>query len=130
MAAVSDLRPKGIPITLGGEQRDLLFTVNAIDEIQSATDRPVDEVVHDLQDKMQAVKTLRFLMTVLINDDIRRKRRTGHTEEKPLSEEEVGWMLTQDNIVEATGAVLVAYGVSLPEPDEFASPNVESGLTE
>lgn len=127
---MSDLRPKGIPITLGGEQRDLLFTVNAIDEIQSATDRPVDEVVHDLQDKMQAVKTLRFLMTVLINDDIRRKRRTGHTEEKPLSEEEVGWMLTQDNIVEATGAVLVAYGVSLPEPDEFASPNVESGLTE
>lgn len=127
---MSDLRPKGIPITLGGEQRDLLFTVNAIDEIQSATDRPVDEVVHDLQDKMQAVKTLRFLMTVLINDDIRRKRRTGRTEEKPLSEEEVGWMLTQDNIVEATGAVLVAYGVSLPEPDEFASPNVESGLTE
>lgn len=127
---MSDLRPIGVPIVLGGEQRDLLFTVNAIDEIQSTTGRPVDEVVHDLQDKMQAVKTLRFLMTVLINDDIRRKRRSGRTEEKPLLEEEVGWMLTQDNIVEATGAVLVAYGVSLPEPDEFASPNAESGLTE
>ena len=30
------------------------------------------------------------------------------------------------NVLEVTMAVLQAYGLSLPEPDEFASPNGES----
>lgn len=127
---MSDLRPTGIPITLGGEQRNLLFTINAIDEVQSQTGKSMDDVIEELTDQKTSLQTLKLLVTVLINDEIRKERYYGRSEAKEVTEEEVGWMLSQENIVEATAAVLRAYGYSLPEPDEFASPNAESGLTE
>ena len=126
---MSDLRPTGIPITLGGEQRNLLFTINAIDEVQSQTGKSMDDVIEELTDQKTSLQTLKLLVTALINDEIRRERHYGRSKAEEVTEEEVGWMLSQENIVEATAAVLRAYGYSLPEPDEFASPNAESGPT-
>lgn len=124
---MSDLRPVGIPINIGGEERHLLFTLNAIDEIQTRFDEPVGEVLDRLTDKKVAVDALKGVMTALINDDIRRKKHDKETVQEEFTEEEVGWMIHAFNMNEIVIAVLVAYGYSLPEPDEFDSPNMEAG---
>ncbi len=60
----------------------------------------------------------------LLNDEAERSGKEG---QKQYTEKEVGWLITQDNATEVTLAVLKAYGLSLPEPDEYASPNGKSG---
>ena len=59
----------------------------------------------------------------LLNDEAERMPQEGL---KTYTEQETGWLITQENVLEVTMAVLQAYGLSLPEPDEFASPNGES----
>ena len=85
----------------------------------------IEEVIDRLTDKKESAKTLRYLTTVLLNDEAERSEgRKTHTEK------EVGWLITQDNVLEVTVAVLKAYGLSLPEPDEYASPNGKGGQSE
>ena len=124
---MSDLRPVGIPIDIGGEERHFLFTLNAIDEIQCRFDEPLEKVIDKLTNKKMAAKALRGVVTVLINDDIRRKKHDKLTNEEEFTEEEVGWLLHEGNILDVTMIVLLAYGKSLPEPDEFAPPKQETG---
>lgn len=125
---MSDLRPVGVPITLDGVERRFLFTLNVIDDIQEHFDKPLDEVVDLLLDKRYAGNTMRYLVMVLANDEVDRER---HKNEqctlKKVTEQEVGWMLTNDNIQDVTLAVLKAYGISLPEVDEDEIPNTKSG---
>lgn len=123
---MSDLKPKGIPINLGDEEHHLLFTLNAIDDIQERFNEPVGDAVDQLTDKEMSVEALRGLVTVLINDDIRRKNHKNHTTKPELTEEEVGWMINMGNLFEVNMAVLQAYAGSLPEPDEFANPKQET----
>ena len=42
---MSDLQPRGPKIELGGEERELLFTLRAVDEIQDRFKKPVSEIV-------------------------------------------------------------------------------------
>lgn len=124
---MSDLKPKGVPLTLDGEERHLLFTLNVVDEVQEHYDCALEEVIDRLTDKKESAKTLRYLTMVLLNDEAERAHQEG---QKTYTEKEVGWLITQDNVLEVTVAVLKAYGLSLPEPDEFASPNGEGGQSE
>lgn len=89
-----------------------------------AAHKEKEEVIDRLTDKKESAKTLRYLMMVLLNDEAERSGKEG---QKTYTEKEVGWLITQDNVLEVTVAVLKAYGLSLPEPDEFASPNGEGG---
>lgn len=122
---MSDLKPKGVPIMLDGEERRLLFTLNVVDEVQDHYGCAVEEVIDRLTDKKESAKTLRYLTAVLLNDEAERSE--GR---KAYTEKEVGWLITQDNVLEVTVAVLKAYGLSLPEPDEYASPNEKGGQSE
>lgn len=124
---MSDLKPKGIPVMLDGEERHLLFTLNVIDEVQEHYDCSLEEVIEKLTDKKESVKTLRYLVTVLLNDEVERLNPEGS---RTYTEKEAGWMIDQGNMPEVLVAVLKAYGLSLPEPDEFESPNAQSGQTE
>ena len=125
---MSDMNPKGESLVFGGETRYLLLSINAIAEIQDHYDMTLDEVVGMLTDKREAVKVLRTVVTILLNDEADRKKREGY-ELKHYTEQEVGWLITQEDISEILLAVFRAYGLSLPEPDEFESPNVTSGQT-
>lgn len=125
---MSDLRPKGIPVMINGEERHLLFTLNAIDEIQDHFDAPMTEVWDKLTDKRESEKTIRYLICTLLNDEAAREQRNGK-ELKSYTEEEVGWAITVENVNEIMMALLDAYGLSLPEPDEDDSPKAESGRT-
>lgn len=123
---MSDLRPAGEPVMLGGEKRHFLFTLNVVDELQEHFDCSLEEVIDRLTDKREAAKTLRYVAMTLLNDEA---DRTADASMKRYTEKEAGWLVSQENLTEVTVAVLKAYGLSLPEPDEFASPNVMSGQT-
>lgn len=125
---MSDMNPKGELLVIGGEKRHLLLNINTIAEIQDHYDMTLDEAVGMLTDKREAVKALRTVVTILLNDEADRKKREG-CELKHYTEQEVGWLITQENVSEVLLTVLRAYGLSLPEPDEFESPNVTSGQT-
>ena len=125
---MSDLRPRGTPVVIDGEERRLLFTLNAIDEIQDHFDAPMSDVWDKLTDKRESDKTIRYLICTLLNDEAAREQRNGK-ELKSYTEEEVGWGITVENVNEIMMALLDAYGLSLPEPDEDDSPKAESGRT-
>ena len=42
---MSDMRPSGIAVTVGGVERHVLFTLAVVDEIQSKYGLPVSEVI-------------------------------------------------------------------------------------
>lgn len=116
---MSDLNPKGASIVLGGVERKLLFTLNVMDEIQSHYDKTVFEALKLLIDPMQQTKVVKFLLMTLLNDEAEReKARNKDTDLKVLSEKEVGWLVSYDNLAEVVSAMLKAYGMSMPEPDE------------
>lgn len=119
---MSDLKPKGVPLILGEEERHLLFTLNAVDEIQDHYGCALEEVMDRLTDKKESSKTLRYLVMALLNDE---EERSGKEGRKAYTEKEVGWLITQDNVIDVTVAILKAYGLSLPEPDGYESPNAE-----
>ena len=123
---MSDLRPKGVTITIDGTERNLLFTLNVIDEIQDHYDMAMTEVWDKLTDKREAEKTIRYLLCTLLNDEAEREKRNGR-ELKNYTEKEVGWIISVDDVDEILSALLKAYGVSLPEPDEDGHPNQKSG---
>lgn len=124
MCKMSDLRPVGTPITLNGVERHFLFTLNVIDSIQSHYDLPVLEVLGKLFDEKEKVKTLKFLVTVLLNDEVEgEKYKNGSNTVKEVTEREVGAMIHVENMDEVIKTILKAYGISEPDADEDEIPN-------
>lgn len=127
---MSDLNPKGIPVELGGQERNLLFTINAIDEVQEALNMPLFDAIQYAADAAdnkldhETITGFRTLVTVLLN--------CGQKEK--VTEEEVGQMLTLPKYHEMAWKVLEAFGVSIPEPQddeedetEEEAPNAQTG---
>ena len=67
---MSDLQPRGIPHTVGGVERNFLFTLAAVDEIQAKYDLPISQVMAKLADDREVYDTIAVLATILINDEI------------------------------------------------------------
>ncbi len=138
---MSELKPRGVPITLDGVERHFLFTLNAIDEIQDhykKFDENGENVGLNLLQVLQAMtsadnmndtgKYLRFVVMVLLNDEA---DRTNEFEE--VTEKEVGEMISLENYALVMNSVLAAYGVSMPDADEDSEgedPNGETGEME
>ena len=125
---MGDLNPQGVPLMLGGEERHLLFTLNAIDEIQSKFGMPLEEAMSQLTERESTNGALKTIVQILANDEVERlSYKGGDCSLKPVDEKEIGWMLTNENKIEALMAVLKAYGGSLPEPEEGEDPNQTGG---
>ena len=111
---MSDLRPKGVEIELGGQKRNLLFTINAIDEIQARCNMPLIDVMQyaakaaDGKMDHETLDYFRAVVTTLVND----------ADGEQHSEKEVGRFLTLENYRPVAWKVLEAYGRSMPDPDE------------
>lgn len=119
---MSDLRPLGVPIEIDGVERHLLFTLNAIDDIQEHFDKELGQIINDLTSKEESTKTLRYVSMALLNDEAERK------DLKKYTDKEIGWIITLDNQIEITIKILEAYGISLPKGDEDdEDPNQTSG---
>lgn len=108
MSAIKDGR---FPITLDKE-RHLLFSLNAIDEMQDkfgGFDR-LDEVLSG----KDSIKNLRWLLTVLLNEG-------AEEGEAELTEKEVGRMIHTGNFLEVKSSIFKAFSMGnngTPEPPE------------
>ena len=126
---MSDLRPRGIPVLVNGEERHLLFTLNIIDEIQDRYEKTLSEVLDDITNEDISGHMLRDVLIMLLNDEVERERhRDPGSDLSEVTEQEAGWLIGLDNRFALVASVLKAYGVSLPEPGDD-DPNQESGRT-
>lgn len=111
---MSDLRPNGVEIEIGGQKRKLLFTINAIDEIQEKCNMPLYDAVKNVaraadgKTDHDTLQNFRSVITILLNDG----------EEEALTEKAVGEMIDIGNYSRVAWLVLEAYGISMPDPDE------------
>lgn len=108
MSAIKDGR---FPIVLDKE-RHLLFSLNAIDEMQDkfgGFDR-LDTVLSG----KDCIKNLRWLLTVLLNEG-------AEDDEEPLTEKQVGKLIHTGNFAEVKTAIFKAFSMGnngTPEPPE------------
>lgn len=111
---MSDLRPKGVKVELGGEEHLLLFTLSAIDDIQSRTNLELFDAMEMVVKAagMNTGKETRDVyvgvVTALLNDE-------GKAE---YTEDEVRHLISLENYRRVALAVMEAFGVSIPEPSE------------
>lgn len=111
---MSDLRPRGVEVEIGGQKHTLLFTINAIDRIQEKCNASLFDAVKyaaqaaDGEMDHDTIQNFRTVVTILLNDE----------DDGDLTEKEVGRMLDLENYKKVAHAVLRAYGISLPDPDE------------
>lgn len=111
---MSDLRPEGITIELGGGERRLLFTINVIDEIQSRLNKGIFDAMDHIAAAAdgdlghETITSFCSIAAILLNDG----------ESGPFTEKDVGRMVTKDNYRQTAWAIMAAFGLSLPEPDE------------
>lgn len=117
MSAIKDGR---LPITLDKE-RHLLFSLNAIDEMQDKFGG-FDKLDEVLQGK-DSIKNLRWLLTLLLNE--------GANEGKDeLSEKQVGKMIHTGNFMEVKSSIFKAFaignsGTEEPPQDEDSEDDEE-----
>ena len=98
MSAIKDGR---FPITLDKE-RHLLFSLNAIDEMQDkfgGFDR-LDTVLSG----KDSIKNLRWLLTVLLNEG-------AEDDEEPLTEKQVGKLIHTGNFLEVKSSIFKAFSM-------------------
>lgn len=124
---MSDLNPKGIAINVNGEERHFLFTLNAIDKIQSDMEQTVYEVLKGLQDEGTLSQTLKYLVGVLLDDECKRLKALQGIELRGYTEEEIGWIISVDNLLEFMNAIFDAYNASMPKAEGNESPNQKGG---
>ena len=132
---MSDLKPKGKRITLGNEQYGLIFTLNAIDDIQEAFDIDISELPSLFRDKVDGetvipnrgkTKNLCTLLAVLINECIDCEKDLGHPERKHVDARYVGRHITASNWMSMANDILDSFRDSSPEREDDAVPNAVS----
>lgn len=129
---MSDLRPQGVEVEIGGQKRSFLFTINVIDEIQEKCNLPLIDVMKRIVDFIdknaedhEAITVFKNVVAALLN---------GDGSEEKLEADEVGRLIHLGNYKMVAWKVLEAYGVSIPDPDdrdeeddEDEDPNPETG---
>lgn len=120
-------RPTGEPVTIGGREFHLLFTLSAVDAIESEYGIPLADVIAKLTDPRQVYATEIDLLHALINDELQYDNaRTGKNEPE-ITKQEIGWCVPVTDTREITRAIGAAYGLSFPDnDDEDDDPNATS----
>ena len=108
MSAIKDGR---FPIVLDKE-RHLLFSLNAIDEMQDKFGG--FDCLDTVLSGKDSIKNLRWLLTVLLNEG-------AEDDEEPLTEKQVGKLIHTGNFAEVKTAIFKAFSMGnngTPEPPE------------
>lgn len=122
---MSDLRPEGVKVKIGGQEYKFLLTINKIDEIQTRCNMPLPDAVEliaaaaDGETEGKTLKVYRSVLSILMD----------------VPEQEAGEKVTFADYQRVAWAMLAAYGISMPEPDdeedeeedEEPSPNLQTG---
>lgn len=128
------LKPVGEKLELDGKLYHLLFNLNVIDEIQEYYDMPIVDVLNamfdikDKQKKRESYNMLAYVLTVLINEDIRIKnKKNPESEQEKITIE----YLREEIITNETSSglallVLKAFnGTLTKDEDEDEDPNLK-----
>jgi hypothetical protein len=108
---MSDLRPKGVSISIGGQKRDLLFTVEMIDELQTRCNMPMIDIMGhiagaaDWKTDKETFDVFKKVVVTVAKDEV-------------VTEENLFKILTWEEYGETARKLLEAYGISVPDPDE------------
>ncbi len=112
---MSALNPQGIPCTLAdGKEYHFIFSLNAIDEIEDSTGITLREKIIELTDEKKNRKAIRDIVSALVNDE------NGRNGDKTrISPQEAGYLVTLENMLSVTQAILEAYGISMPDKEDL-----------
>ena len=130
---MSDLRPTGAPVVIGGQEYNILFTIGAIEAIQETCNKAFVETmpaiarVADFKTDSEDVKTFYNVIAAFLTVD------TG----KEVKAEDIDGIIKPAEMKKIAITLLEAYGFSMPDPDsdgedtedeEKENPNQETGL--
>lgn len=130
---MSDLRPIGAPVVIGGQEYNILFTIGAIEAIQETCNKALVEImpaiarVADFKTDSEDVKTFYNVIAAFLTVD------TG----KEVKAEDIDGIIKPAEMKKIAITLLEAYGFSMPDPDsdgedtedeEEENPNQETGL--
>lgn len=130
------LKPVGEELELEGRVYHLLFNLNVIDEIQEQYDMPIVDILNSIFDKedkkkqKESYNTLAYMITVLLNEDIRIHNKKNEKDQWPevtieYIREEV---LTNSTSGQLSLLILKAFNGTLPKSED-EGPNQESVQT-
>lgn len=112
---MSDLRPKGVKVEIFGQEREVLFTLDVIDEVQEKCNMPLYDVIlkvaaaaDGITDR-ETMDTYKKVVSVILSCD-------GPAQE--YTEEEIGKATDYQSYRKTAAGILRAYGISMPDPDE------------
>lgn len=120
---MGNLNPAPVEIEFKGKVYKCSFTLNCIDEVQEHFDKSLTDVINIIVDGKQAVRNVRFLLTLLLNES--ETKRTGS--EETFDEMEVGAAVDFRNFGYYYDKILEALGISLPDDDGDADPEAMGG---
>ena len=130
---MSDLRPTGAPVVIGGQEYNILFPIGAIAAIQESCNKALVETmpaiarVADYKTDSEDVKTFYNVIAAFLTVD------TG----KEVKTEAIDGLIKPAEMKKIAITLLEAYGFSMPDPDsddedsedeEEEDPNQETGL--
>lgn len=111
---MSDLRPTGTAVEIGGQEHRLLFTISVIDEIQDKCNMPlVDAIRHVIDvasgstDKEHLTVFYKVLAALL-----------NREKDKMQEAEEIDGLIRPLAFAGIANKILEAFGISMPDPDE------------
>ena len=128
---MSDLRPTGAPVEIGGREYKVLFTIGAIEAIQETCNKALVETmpaivnVANFGTKAEDVKTFYNVIAAFLTVD------TG----KKVTSEEIDGIMKPVEMQQIAIRLMEAYGFSMPDPDseddsedeEEEDPNQKTG---
>lgn len=125
---MSDLKPRGVPVTVCGEERRLLFTINAVEEIQETLDMPILEALDIMANDMERQYTfIKKILTVLLDSEADLVKLQTGKDLRRFTEKEVGLLVGTDNKLDIVLVILQAFNNSMPESSGDDDPNQTGG---
>ena len=128
---MSDLRPTGAPVTIGGQEYNILFTIGAIEAIQETCNKALVNImpaiarVADYKTDSEDIKTLYSVVAAFLTVD------TG----KEVKVETIDGLIKPAEMQKLAITLHEAYGYSKTKPDcedseeeEEEDPNQKTGL--
>lgn len=120
---MSDLQPKPVEINLAGEKYDLLFSINVIDAIQDKFDAPISDLQELMKNYKTQFKTIRFVLTALINEGTKYRNETLDEKRKLVTEDYVGLRINTNNLIDIAGSINKAFSDGVPKGEDEEIPN-------
>ena len=108
-------RPAGIPCVINGKPYHLTFTLGVIENLETAYDMPISEIIKQMTEQKQVYKVLWDIVLAMVNDEISWENHEKNEENKLYTKEEIGWCISINDTGKITRDILEAYGFSLPQ---------------